>query len=190
MNTRLKYPVDKSKIGFKNFLKFTLLECDDIISEFTRINSIHTIEPSDYAIAARIKELYLQFQSILTKPELEAVWYLRFSENKTSIKPGDYDETIQTVFNKWKSIYFSRGIPTVYKRIDYKLLGLHLKSFRKERSLTRDCTARCCGINNRTLENYEKGKTPPSLDFINVFCQIVCCSFDELLQKSIRKKIF
>ena len=69
-------------------------------------------------------------------------------------------------------MYFSRGIPTVYKRIDYKLLGLYLKSFRKEISLTRDCAARCCGINNRTLENYEKGKTPPSLDFINVFAKL------------------
>ncbi len=71
MNTRLKYPVDKSKIGFKNFLKFTLLECDDIISEFTRINSIHTIEPSDYAIAARIRNYIYSFNLFLLNQNLK-----------------------------------------------------------------------------------------------------------------------
>lgn len=180
MSTKLKNPVDKSERGFEIFVRYTLFECNQIIREFERPTCIQLVDPKDYALAKRITDLYDKVKERFTVDEHNAVDFLMFRHNKSDRQPEYYVESIRLAYRKWQLIFFPRGITAVYKKINYDLLGKILKSYRKSHGYSRDCIARCTGVSNRTLEKYEKGITPPSLDFLNIFCQIFDCSFNEL----------
>ena len=80
-----------------------------------------------------------------------------FRHNKSDRQPEYYVESIRLAYRKWQLIFFPRGITSVYKKIDYDLLGKILKSYRKSHCYSRDCIARWTGVSNRTLEKYENG---------------------------------
>lgn len=181
----LKYPVAKTPLGFKNFLKYTLLEVESIIVGFEKGYVIDLLKPNDYAIAKLIIEKYTKVESKFSYEEKAAVHYARY-KNGNMAEPENFFVSFKSAYWKWRAVFFANGKPTLYKKIDYKVLGRFIWARRKANGFTRNAVALMCGINERTMEKYEKGVTPPSLEFLNYFAQIFDCSIDELIERSLK----
>ena len=181
----LKYPVVKTPLGFKNFLKYTLLEVQSVIVGFEKGYAIDLLRPNDYAIAKLIIEKYEKVESKFSEEEKAAVYYVRY-KNGNMAEPENFFISYKTAYWKWRTVFFTKGKPTLYKKIDYKMLGRFIWARRKANSFNRKTLALICGISERTMEKYEKGITPPTVEFLNYFSQIFDCSIDELIEISLK----
>ena len=132
-------------------------------------------------MAMKIKELDDKFMSRCSEMEKEALRYFRY--HRKDIEPPDnYKELLESAYRKWHQVFFTRGVYKAYQRIDCKHLGRLLMAIRKEHNVDRSKVAHALGVNVRTIESYEIGLTPATMEYLYLVSQIFSFSIDELLK--------
>lgn len=63
------------------------------------------------------------------------------------------------------------------------LFGKNLKRIRQDRGLTQSQLGDLLNITDRAISSWEIGRTEPSIAMIDVICDVLHCSKDELLGK-------
>ena len=182
MSNHITCPIQKTEFGFKKFIKYTLFEANAVIKDFNSSYSF-LVNPAEYAFAERIVELYRKVEMQFSEDELNSIEYLKYHNRLTAI-PENYVQSIRTAYRKWYKVFFPRGRHAAYRKIDYKYLGRMLKAIRKQHDLSKEAFARIACTSKRTIENYENGVFPPSLDFLCYIKQTLNISIDDLIDKS------
>ncbi|MBQ4264287.1 MAG: helix-turn-helix transcriptional regulator [Clostridia bacterium] len=69
-------------------------------------------------------------------------------------------------------------------QVDYRIIGLHISTYRHQRNFTQEELAECAGISKQFLSNLERGKAIPSVNTLMALCDALNITANDLLMHS------
>ena len=71
--------------------------------------------------------------------------------------------------------------------VDYKVIGLRLKTYRQQAGLTQETVAERAGITVVYLSKIENGHVRPTIDLLQTVCEAVHCDLGSIFRDLSRK---
>ena len=184
MKTLEGFVFGKTRQGFNRYLKNYRSYFDGTRNNYKYSYDLRNDSLDEVISIQKYALLNKHFESLLTKTELAVVNYISYKIRDKKL-PDNIEKYISSAYDKWLMIFFHNRT-ALFGEINPILLGRGMEFIRLKSHVSKTQLASMIGVDRTTVIALEKGKRPPSLDYIYKFSKIFNCTIDYLIETTLK----